>query len=122
MRSDTTLKKYYKLINKKFFENQLPNNVCIRWANEEEDEEGFEEKYFGVADYAADGYHKYVIIMSRGLNRPVSTRMSTLAHEMIHIATELRDNHGPAFDKWHKTLTERGLFKKGALRKGLTLF
>lgn len=96
--------------------------MCVRWADEDEDGEGFEERYFGVADRANDGYHSYVIIMSRVLNRPAMTRFSTLGHEMIHVATELRDNHGPAFAKWHQILTDRGFFKKGALRKGLTLF
>jgi hypothetical protein len=122
LRSDKTLKKYYRLINKKFFENQLPDNVCVRWADEDEDGEGFEERYFGIADRANDGYHEYVIVMSRSLNRPAVTRLSTLAHEMCHIATELRDNHGPAFERWRQTIADRGIFKKGALRKGLTLF
>jgi hypothetical protein len=122
LRSDKTLKKWYRTINRRFFENKLPDDVCVRWSEEDEDGEEFEERYFGIADRANDGYHSYVIVMSRGLNRPAVTRLSTLAHEMIHIATELRDDHGPAFAKWHQTLTDRGFFKKGALRRGLTLF
>ncbi len=122
MRSDRTLKKWYRFINKKFFENQLSQNVCVRWADEDEDGQEFEETYFGVACLARDGYHDYEIILSYELNRKFTVAMSTLAHEMIHIATELRDNHGPVFAKWHQILTDRGFFKKGALRKGLTLF
>jgi SprT-like family len=120
MQSDPTLKKWYRFLNKKFFSNQLTNNVCVRWSNED-DEESFEEKYFGVADKGIDG-HEYEIVMSRELNHSASVRMATLAHEMIHIATELKDNHGPAFELWRQTLSDRGLFKKGAVRKGLTLF
>ena len=121
MQSDPTLKKWYKYINKKFFHNELTNKVCVRWSNED-DEDQFEEKYFGTADKANDGYHEYEIVMSRELNKSASTRMATLAHEMIHVATELRDNHGPVFERWRQTLSDRGLFKKGAVRKGLTLF
>lgn len=122
MRSDRTLKKYYRLINRKFFDNELPDDVCVRWSNEDDDEEGFEDRYFGMATRADDGYHSYVIIMSRALNIKDCVRLSTLAHECCHIATGLRDNHGPAFSAWHQKLTDRGLFKKGAVRKGLTLF
>jgi hypothetical protein len=121
VKSDKTLKKWYRFLNHKFFHDELPNNVCVRWSDEDE-EDGFEERYFGVADYADDRYHKYQIILSYPLNRKFTVMASTLAHEMVHIATELKDNHGPAFDRYHKLLTERGLFKKGALRKNLTLF
>lgn len=119
MRSDKTLKKWYRFLNHKFFHNELPDDVCVRWSDEDEDGEGFEERYFGVAD-KIDG--KYVIVLSRELNKSFMVRISTLAHEAIHIATGLKDNHGPAFDRYHKLLTERGLFKKGAIRKNLTLF
>jgi len=39
------LKRWYNLINKKFFDNQLPTNTCVRWINELEQEK-FEEMYF----------------------------------------------------------------------------
>ena len=123
MRSDPTLKRWYRKINAKYFENQLPNNVCVRWAEpEEDDEENWEDKYFGSADVANDGRHKYEIIMSRKLNKKAAVRLTTLAHEMVHIATELKDDHGPVFSAWHMRLTARGFFTKGALRKGLTIF
>ena len=121
MRSDPTLKKHYNFINKKFFLNELPRNVCVRWSNEEDDEGGFEDKYFGIAEYAKDGYHKYEIVMSRKMNLPASSRMLTLVHEMIHIATALKDNHGPVFEAWWGVLYDRGILKKGAIRKGITI-
>jgi hypothetical protein len=124
MRSNPALKSWYRKINKKFFDNQLTNNVCVRWANEDDDGEvsKFEEKFFGWADVADDGKHEYVIVLSKKLNVPKSTRLTTLAHEMVHVATNLRDNHGEAFSEWHKVLTEKGFFEKGKLVKGLTIF
>jgi hypothetical protein len=123
MRSDPTLRNWYRIINRRFFDSQLPNDVCVRWAEDsEEDDERWEEKYFGSADKARDGRHSYVIVMSRKLNIPASTRLITLCHEMCHIATELKDNHGPAFEYWRQYIADRGIFKKNALRKGLTIF
>ncbi len=124
MRSDPVLRKWYKKINKRFFDNQLPDNVCVRWANEEDDGETakFEDKFFGWADRAGDNYHEYVIVLSKELNKQASTRLTTLAHEMCHIATDLKDNHGPAFSAWHEHLVVKGFFTKGALVKGLTIF
>ena len=119
MRSDKTLKKWYRYVNKKFFDNELPDDTCVRWADEDEDGEGFEERYFGVAD-KIDG--KYIIIMSRELNKPFVVRMSTLIHEMLHVKTELRDNHGESFNNQLNKLIDKGLFKKGAIKEGITLF
>lgn len=122
MKSDRTLKRWYNFINHNFFLDELPSNVCVRWSNDEDDEEGFEEKYFGLAQLAVDGRHKYEIVMSRKMNAPAATRLTSLAHEMVHIATELRDNHGPVFSAWHRKLTARGFFEKGSCRKDLTIF
>jgi hypothetical protein len=123
MKSDPTLKKWYRLINKKFFDSKLPKDVCVRWAEPFEDhDERWEEKYFGSADAAKDGAHSYVIVMSRIKNTAASVRMLTLAHEMCHVATECKDDHGPAFEEWRQYIGDRGFFKKGAVRKGLTIF
>jgi hypothetical protein len=124
MRSDPTLKKWYRLINKKFFDGQLTNSVCVRWANEDDDdeEEKCEEKCFGWADKADDSRHEYVIVLSRVKINSLSVKLLTLAHEMCHIATGVRDDHGPAFEYWREHIGDRGIFKKGALVKGLTIF
>src|SRR6266436_4479464 len=124
MRSDPTLKKWYKKINKRFFDNQLTNNVCVRWANEDDtdEDERCEEKYAGWANFSEEGPHKYIIVISRDLKKSKCTRLHTLIHEMCHLATDLKDEHGPAFSAWHEHLTARGIFKKGALLKGLTIF
>lgn len=134
MRSDKTLKRWYSRINKRFFSASLPVDVCVRWANEEEEKElTWEEKYFGwTTNNEKEGHdsqhHSYTIVLSRTKHggahycRPHSTILSTLAHEMCHVATQLKDDHGPAFEKWRQKIADKGFFKKGALLKGLTTF
>jgi hypothetical protein len=123
MRSDRTLRKWYRQLNRRFFGNQLPDDVCVRWADDTEEREAkWEEKYFGWADPAYDGRHRYVIIMSRRKITSLSLKAATLAHEMCHIATDLKDDHGPAFEQWRQYIGDRGIFKKHAVYKGLTLF
>lgn len=122
MKSDRTLLRWYRVINRKFFDGACPDNVCVRWADP--DEEGthrWEKRYFAEAS-EADEHHDYQIVMSKPLNKQWIVRLSTLVHEMIHLATGLRDDHGPAFSRWHALLTKRGIFKKHALRKGYILF
>lgn len=127
MQSDRTLRKWYRYMNRRFFDNELPDNVCVRWADETEEKEvQWEQKYFGWADKCrgkyADGYHTHYIVLSRVKNVSASLRLSTLAHEMIHIATDIRDDHGPAFERWRELIAERGIFKKHAVHKNTTLF
>lgn len=122
MKSDRTLLKWYKKINKKFFDNYLPNNVLVRWANSEEESNEWEDKYFGEASYLDNNYHLWQIVLSRYRNDKACTKLSTLAHEMIHIATNGADDHGPAFEKWRQYISDRGFFKKHALIKNLTTF
>lgn len=117
MRSDRTLKSYYREINTVYFLNELPDNVCVRWAEDED-----EEPDFASTDFGHDGRNAFEIILNREKNEAASVRLQSLVHEMVHVATGLKDSHGPAFDRWHKILTERGLFKRGALLRNITLF
>ena len=126
MRSDRTLRKYYRLINRKFFNNELPNNVCVRWISPLEKEQ-FEDMYFAwTSDIEdtdqADGRHKYVIVISKAKNIGWTAALATLAHECCHIATGMKDSHGPAFEAKRQMISDRGIFKKGAILKGLTIF
>lgn len=116
MRSDRTLKRWYSTINKKFFYGELPSNVIVRWALPGE------ENDIACIERVLDEKHSYVILLNREKNKTNSQKLNSLIHEMTHIATHYRDNHGPLFDEWHKKLTERGAFKKGALLKGISLF
>jgi len=117
MRSDPVLKKWYSTINKRFFYGELPTNVIIRWALPgEENDIGCTERLLD------DKRHSYCVLLNREKNPTHSIKLSTVLHEMIHIATHYRDNHGPIFEEWRVKLGERGAFKKGALLKGISLF
>lgn len=122
MKSDRTLKKYYDRINKRFFQGELPQNTCVRWLDPDEDDPRLEDKIFGYTDLANDGYHKYQIALSKKMCGPASARATTLIHEMIHVYTGMRDDHGPAFESARQMLSDRGIYKKGAVIKGLTIF
>jgi len=116
MRSDRTLRRWYLLINKKFFYGELPTNVIVRWANPGE------EKDIACTEKLVGKKHSYEILLNREKCKTNSQKLESLLHEMIHVATHYRDDHGPLFEEWRKTLGERGAFKKGALLRGITLF
>jgi SprT-like family len=123
VKSDPTLLKWYRTINKRFFDGACPDRVCVRWANPDEGESiRWERKFFGMSTASDDDYHEYQIVLSRALNKQWLVRIGTLVHEMCHIATHLKDDHGPAFERWRQHVGDRGIFKKHALRKGYTLF
>lgn len=124
MKSDRTLMAWYRRINKRFFDGACPEKVCVRWADPEmETQYEWEDKYFGEASKVDDDpYHDYQIVLSRPNNKKWIVRISTLVHEMIHLATDLKDDHGPAFEQWRQHVADRGIFKKHALRKDFTLF
>lgn len=124
MRSDPVLKKWYNTLNKKFFDNYLPTDTCVRWSNEDDvdDDERCEEKYNGWAFLSDKPKTQFVIVISSTLRKSMCTRLHTLAHEMCHVATGCKDNHGPSFEHWRQTIADRGIFKKGAVVKNYTLF
>jgi hypothetical protein len=116
MRSDRTLKTWYNRINKRFFYDELPANVIVRWA------ESGEEKDIACTERLVGKKHSYEILLNRDKNPTPSIKLASLVHEMVHLATHYTDSHGPLFDEWRAKLGERGVFKKGALLKGITLF
>ncbi len=124
MKSDRTLLRWYREINRRFFGGACPERVCVRWADPDETEtRRWEKRYFGEASFSEDDeHHDYQIVMSKPLNEQWIVKISTLVHEMIHLATRLKDDHGPAFERWRLHVSDRGIFKKNALRKGYTLF
>jgi len=91
--SDASLKKWYRVINKKFFLGELPDNVIVRWARAGEESD--------VASCSPidnpDNKNVYLILLNRAKNPTASIKMSSLAHEMVHVATKYKDDHGPAF-------------------------
>lgn len=115
-KSDKGLKRYYTIINRKFFYHELPSNVIVRWA------EPGEETDIASTNQAKDKRHSYVILLNREKITTRSIKLSSLLHETIHVATAMNDNHGKLFAEWHEKLMERGAFKKSALIKNVTLF
>jgi hypothetical protein len=116
MRSDRTLKSWYGRINKKFFYGELPANVIVRWSDPEE------EKDIACTERLVGKKHSYEILLNRENNKTNSIKLGSLVHEMVHVATHYRDDHGPLFEEWRKKLGDRGIFKKGALLRGITIF
>jgi hypothetical protein len=133
MKSDPTLRKWYKKINRRFFDNNCPTSgVCVRYARQGEEKREIEESYFGWADQkgsktwttheknCSNCRHNFEIVLDE--KAPWVSILSTLAHEMIHLATNMKDDHGPAFEEWRQYIADRGIFKKHAIYKGHTLF
>jgi hypothetical protein len=114
-KSTPELKRWYRKLNRKFFNGDLPDNVIVRWDADEPDVACTEKR-------DKDDPTAYVIGFNRKKNPTKSLLLSAMLHEMIHCATEFKDQHGPAFDKWHKRLVRRGAFKKGAIIPDVTLF
>jgi hypothetical protein len=132
VKSDRTLLKWYRRMNKRFFDGACPELVCIRYAKPGGEKREIEEKFFGWADDPSTHTwphnekncrgcrHKFEIVLDE--TAPWISILSTLAHEMIHLATNMKDDHGPAFEYWRQYISDRGIFKKHALYKGHTLF
>jgi hypothetical protein len=114
-KSTPSLKKYYRLLNRKFFNGDLPDNVVVRWDADEPD-------VACTQKMDKDDPTAYVIGFNRKKNPTKSLLLSAMLHEMVHVATKFTDNHGPAFDAWHRKLVKRGAFKKSAVLKDVTLF
>jgi hypothetical protein len=115
-KSDKSLKRYYNIINKKFYFGELPSNVIVRWA------EPGEEPDIASTSTPKKERHSYVILLNHDKITTRSIKLSTLLHETIHVVTQLNDEHGSVFSEWHQKLMDRGAFKKGALIRGITLF
>jgi len=115
-KSDKSLKRYYEIINTKFYYGELPRNVIVRWA------EPGEETDIASTNSPKNERHSFVILLNRDKITTRSIKLSSLLHETIHVITKNRDDHGAIYSEWHEKLVERGAFKKGALIKGVTLF
>jgi hypothetical protein len=125
MRSNRTLKGYYDTINSRFFDGELPSNVCVRWLDDSdiEEDEKCEEKYNGFCFAIKDDcHHCAAIVLNTELKADKGRLLSVLAHECIHIRLNFRDDHGPAFERERLKLSDKGFFKKGAMLPGFTLF
>lgn len=116
--STRSLLAWYEVINSKFFYGELPANVIVRWTVPEDNENDIA----ATSTPCKNPRYSYLIVMNREKLASRSQKLSALLHEMIHVATGVRDCHGPAFDDWHQKMMDRGAFRKGALIKNVTLF
>jgi hypothetical protein len=132
MQSDRTLRRWYKDINKRFFDGVCPEWVCLRYARQGEEKREIETGFHGWADApntptwphnernCPNCRHNFEIVLDEKADW-VSI-LSSMAHEMIHLATNMKDDHGPAFEQWRQHIADKGIFRKHALYKGHTLF
>ena len=111
-KSNRSLKRWYSIINRRFFNSQLPTNVIVRWSLPDE------ESDIASCNHALDKRHAYVLLFNRAKIATRSQLLSALAHECIHCQTGMHDNHGPAFALIHTDLVNRGLYRKHALLHG----
>jgi hypothetical protein len=68
VRSDRTLLRLYRLVNKKFFDNTLPHDTCVRYLKRARTRE-VRREYFGWTSNIKDtdqddGRHTYCIVIS----------------------------------------------------------
>lgn len=124
MTSDRTLKRWYNKIRKDFFYGELdiPTNVCVRWDSPWDSSPRDDCKKYDGWSLPLEGRHAFEIVIVKSKNPGASTRIATLVHEMMHVHLKCEDDHGPDFERVRVKLANRGIFKKGAIRKGLTLF
>jgi len=124
MQSNRALKRWYRGINSRFFKGELPDNVCVRWMDETdlEEDEKCEDNYNGFCYAEKHGRHCAVIVLNTELKKDKGRLLSVLAHEMIHVKLNFRDDHGPAFERERLLLSDQGFFKKGMVLDGMTLF
>lgn len=114
------MKRWYNRLNRNFFDTALPSNVCVRRATSIEAVNGRKDEKVYAITTRGSGRYCYEIILTR--QETLTGTICTLAHEMIHVATEMRDDHGPAFEEWRHRIGERGFFRKNAVLRGVTMF
>jgi hypothetical protein len=110
MRSDPTLKRYYREFNRKFWGNTLPNNVVVRWGTDDDIYEGNLKRSDAGVCLRHGPHEPMEIVLDPVMRREKQYKHTklTLHHEMIHVKTKNRDNHGPVFKKYRDMLIEKG--------------
>ena len=124
MQSDKRLKRYYNLINKKFFNNELPHNVCVRYVNEDDKDEDYncEEKYYGWLSEPEDNRHKWTIIISKPKNPGRTALLNTLAMRWFMLQRTNVTTTVQHFRNGMKSLLRGDCLGRAQCSEGLTLF
>lgn len=115
MRIDRTLTENYNYLNRRYFAGELPA-ADVGWGTIRDLRVG-RGKRAAIAqtvwDPAKKGERPQILInvLLRRLGWNGVTAFSLL-HEMVHVKTRMRDNHGPAFEREMRKLAEKGAFAK----------
>lgn len=109
MRSDRKLKQLYKLYNKQYFRNKLPNIQVAFGTPSDFKKGGLGKTTCAVTIYNAAGIPKAVVIKKyKGKEWPYIK--ADLLHEICHVALPWGTHHGPAFHREMKRLFLAGAF------------
>jgi hypothetical protein len=123
MRSDPTLRKWFRVLNRKWFDNKLPNETKIFYSEELIAEGERKPRHdYGDADWEAGGppvIRINPLLREQGWYTAIR---QTLIHEAAHIeAMRLgyRGEHGPVWEKIMRKLANQGAFSH---KNGISLF
>ncbi len=115
-RSDRTLKRYYRRYKRQYPQlfGSLPDgrDIIIRWGDKRSDRDGLKSAVAVTYSPAIDK-EPWEIVFDKTLRRLKFWNIVklTLFHEMCHVASRNRDNHGPAFQRRMKMLAANGAFR-----------
>lgn len=121
MRSDPTLKRWFHVLNKKWFNGKLPRNTKVFYSDELIAEGERKPRHdYGDADWEAGSppvIRINPLLREQGWYTAIR---QTLIHEAVHLeATRLgyRGEHGVGWEKIMRKLANRGAF---GLKNGIT--
>jgi hypothetical protein len=93
----TKLEQKYRYYNRKYFGNELPIDIKLRWA-----------EIFPIMGYQLDDE----IVLDRRDRRRERIWQFTLLHEMVHLSLpDVKSHHGEAFQRAMLRLAKLGAFK-----------
>jgi hypothetical protein len=105
--SNKYLKKSYDEFNKKYFSNELPKDMVVRFSRLRDDDK-FQEPC-GITMFKWD--RPLYILINKKLRWQSMLADFTLIHEMVHVAHPEINGHGPRFQKQMMRLAKAGAFK-----------
>lgn len=112
MRIDPVLNRNYRLFNRLYFKGKLPP-ARVGWGSKKELAVGKNQRMaLGVTWQAKDGVFQIALNSKLAKLNWWGVLHATQLHEMVHVKTNLSDNHGPAFEREMIRLAKAGAFAK----------
>lgn len=116
MKSDPQLRQWYKVFNRKWFNNRLPLDTKLYYAEELVGAENARSTTFGEAEWEHETGQAQIRInpQLRELGMK-SVVLATLLHEMAHLEEfrrRIKGDHGPGWEAIMLRLAKRGAFSK----------